>query len=235
VLQDGGNAVDAAVTAAAVLAVVEPSMTGIGGDLFAIVYEAKTNTLHGLNASGRSPHAARLTNSRDAISRRCRHRRAVGNRTGRRRRLVRAAVEARHAVVGQRDRAGDRLRDARVCGVGDRRRLNGSRARQSLPPIGARQRRSCPADSRRRRVTSSRTRGSPPRSRDRRRRRTRGVLQRADRARDRRGHAGENGLLAERDFADHASDWIRPIATNYRGYDVYELPPNTQGFSCSRC
>src|SRR5712671_3126145 len=58
VLQDGGNAIDAAVTAAAVLAVVEPSMTGIGGDLFAIVYDAKTRTLHALNASGRSPYAA---------------------------------------------------------------------------------------------------------------------------------------------------------------------------------
>src|SRR5205809_1886161 len=58
VLQDGGNAIDAAVTAAAVLAVVEPSMTGIGGDLFAIVYDAKTKTLRALNASGRSPYAA---------------------------------------------------------------------------------------------------------------------------------------------------------------------------------
>ena len=58
VMQEGGNAIDAAVTAAAVLAVVEPSMTGIGGDLFAIVYDAKTKTLKALNASGRSGHAA---------------------------------------------------------------------------------------------------------------------------------------------------------------------------------
>src|SRR5438552_1504520 len=58
VMQEGGNAIDAALTAAAVLAVVEPSMTGIGGDLFAIVYDAKTKTLRALNASGRSAYAA---------------------------------------------------------------------------------------------------------------------------------------------------------------------------------
>src|SRR5262245_65787648 len=54
VLQDGGNAIDAAVAAAAVLAVVEPSMNGVGGDLFAIVYDAKSKRMRGLNASGRS-------------------------------------------------------------------------------------------------------------------------------------------------------------------------------------
>ena len=54
VLQDGGNAIDAAVTAAAVLSVVEPTMNGIGGDLFAIVYSAKDKKVHGLNASGRA-------------------------------------------------------------------------------------------------------------------------------------------------------------------------------------
>src|SRR5512143_4131538 len=54
VLQEGGNAVDAAVTAAAVLSVVEPTMNGIGGDLFAIVYDARTKRLTGLNASGRA-------------------------------------------------------------------------------------------------------------------------------------------------------------------------------------
>ena len=58
VLQDGGNAIDAAVAAAAVLAVVEPTMTGIGGDLFAIVYDARSKTRLGLNASGRSGYNA---------------------------------------------------------------------------------------------------------------------------------------------------------------------------------
>ncbi len=54
VLQNGGNAIDAAVTAAAVLSVVEPTMNGPGGDLFAIVYSAKDRKVHGLNASGRA-------------------------------------------------------------------------------------------------------------------------------------------------------------------------------------
>src|SRR6476661_1420032 len=58
VLQSGGNAIHAAVTAAAVLAVVEPTMNGAGGDLFAIVYSAKDRKVHGLNASGRAPAAA---------------------------------------------------------------------------------------------------------------------------------------------------------------------------------
>ena len=64
VLREGGNAVDAAVAAAAVLAVVEPTMTGIGGDLFAIVHDANTGRTRGLNASGRSPRSASLTQLR---------------------------------------------------------------------------------------------------------------------------------------------------------------------------
>ncbi|MEJ2217012.1 MAG: gamma-glutamyltransferase [Gemmatimonadota bacterium] len=54
VLQEGGNAIDAAVTAAAVLNLVEPHMTGIGGDMFALFWSAKEHRLVGLNASGRS-------------------------------------------------------------------------------------------------------------------------------------------------------------------------------------
>ena len=54
VLEHGGNAIDAAVTAAAVLSVVEPMMTGIGGDMFALVWSAKEKHLVALNASGRA-------------------------------------------------------------------------------------------------------------------------------------------------------------------------------------
>ncbi|MFO0939684.1 MAG: gamma-glutamyltransferase [Pirellulales bacterium] len=55
VLQKGGNAIDAAIAANAVLGVVEPMSCGIGGDLYTIIWDAKTQSLHGLNASGRCP------------------------------------------------------------------------------------------------------------------------------------------------------------------------------------
>ncbi|MFY9688813.1 MAG: gamma-glutamyltransferase, partial [Candidatus Acidiferrales bacterium] len=55
ILARGGNAIDAAVATNAVMGVVEPMMNGMGGDLFAIVYDAKTQKLYGLNASGWAP------------------------------------------------------------------------------------------------------------------------------------------------------------------------------------
>ena len=55
VLERGGNAVDAAITANATIGLMEPTGSGIGGDLFALIYEASTGELHGLNASGWAP------------------------------------------------------------------------------------------------------------------------------------------------------------------------------------
>ena len=66
VLQDGGHAVDAAVAAGAVLAVVEPGMTGIGGDVFALVWDARSRRVEALNGSGRQAAAASADDVRAA-------------------------------------------------------------------------------------------------------------------------------------------------------------------------
>jgi gamma-glutamyltranspeptidase/glutathione hydrolase len=64
VLEQGGNAIDAAVATAAVLNVVEPMMTGVGGDLFAIVYVAREHKLYALDASGMAPSGASIEHFR---------------------------------------------------------------------------------------------------------------------------------------------------------------------------
>ena len=60
ILKQGGSAVDAAIAANAMLGLVEPTGSGVGGDLFAIVWSAKDKRLYGLNASGRSPKSLSL-------------------------------------------------------------------------------------------------------------------------------------------------------------------------------
>ena len=110
VLQQGGNAIDAAVTAAAVLSVVEPTMNGVGGDLFAIVYDAKTRTVRGLNASGRA--AAAATPESTAAESSTRFLIAASSRSAFRAWSTggRSSCETRNDSACASDRAGDRLR-----------------------------------------------------------------------------------------------------------------------------
>jgi gamma-glutamyltranspeptidase/glutathione hydrolase len=65
ILKAGGNAVDAAIAANAVLGLTEPTGSGIGGDIFAIIWDAKTQKLYGLNGSGRSPYELKLQYFKD--------------------------------------------------------------------------------------------------------------------------------------------------------------------------
>ena len=111
VLQQGGNAVDAAIAANAVLGVVEPMSCGLGGDLFAIVWDSKTKKLVGLNASGRSPAAATIdlfkSKGLSAIP-------TFGPLSlvgpGLRRRVGSAPQAVRHQDLARAAGAGDRLR-----------------------------------------------------------------------------------------------------------------------------
>ena len=141
VLRQGGNAIDAAVTAAAVLSVTEPMMTGIGGDMFAIVWIAKEKKLVALNASGRAGSLmTRETLSGARLPPRVAAGRQVGDRPRRARRMGHAAEEVRHVA-----------RSRRRCSRRSAMRATASPSRRSSPKTGRTRRRSFSATRRRRR------------------------------------------------------------------------------------
>ncbi len=70
ILKSGGNAVDAAIAANIALGLMEPTGNGIGGDLFAIVWDAKTKKLYGLNASGPAPESLSIEYFKDPCTKR---------------------------------------------------------------------------------------------------------------------------------------------------------------------
>ena len=230
VLQDGGNAIDAAVTAAAVLAVVEPSMNGVGGDLFAIVYDAKSGKLHVLNASGRSAYAA----TPDVFKAR--------NLT-----TIPGSGVLSVSVPGVVDgwatllAAHGTIPLARAVAPAIQYAKNGYAVSEIISGQWKASERKLAADP----VTAATflPGGHAPKP---------GEIfanphlaatleQIAAGGRDAfyKGPIAaaivadmkkRNGLLDARDFAEHTSEWFEPISTSYRGYDVYELGPNTQGF-----
>ena len=230
VLQEGGNAIDAAITAAAVLSVVEPTMNGVGGDLFAIVYDARTKTLRALNASGRSGYAA----TPEAFARRTLAR--IPN-SGVFSVSVPGVVDGWSTLLAAQgtiplSRAlapaiGYAKKGYAVSEIISRQWQNTERKLAADPAAaatflpGGHAPKPGEIFSNPHLATTLETIAAGGRDAF-----YNGPIAAAIVADMKK----RDGLLDARDFAEHTSDWVDPISTSYRGYDVYEMPPNSQGF-----
>ena len=229
-LQDGGNAIDAAITAAAVLAVVEPSMNGIGGDLLAIVWDAKTKKIYAIDATGRSAYRA----TPDEFSKRGLETMpgsgplavdVPGVIDGWSQLLTRfgtipLAKALQPAIKYARD--GFPVQEIVADDWSDaakRLSQDPAAAKTFLPNGQAPRHGEIFANPRLAATLELIAKGGRDAF-------YKGTIARAIIA-DMRAR---NGLLDERDFSDHKSDWVEPIQTSYRGHDVLEMPPSTQGF-----
>jgi gamma-glutamyltranspeptidase/glutathione hydrolase len=229
VLQQGGNAVDAAVTAAAVLSVVEPTMNGVGGDLFVIVYDAKTKQARGLNASGRAPRAATVEEMRRRKLDDIPYRGALSvsvpgvvdgwhellSKHGTitlARALEPAIAYAREGFAVSEIIAGQWRAEAKTLAQ------DPAAASVFLPEGRAPETGDVFRNPKLAATLEEIGRGGRDAF-------YRGPIARAIAADIKR----RDGLLTEADLAAHRSDWLDPLSTTYRGHEVLELPPNTQG------
>ncbi len=231
VLQAGGNAADAAITTCAVLGVVEPMSCGIGGDLFLIYWDHKTQKLYGLNASGRSPRAI---SRQKILDRGLREIPDEGPLSW----SVPGCVSGWEAL---RSRFGTRsLAELLAPAV--------TTAREGFPLseiVAASWHSSVPAlqrwpDSAATYLIDGR---APHFGEVFQNPRLAASLQRIADGGATTFYQGtiakeivafsqsHDGYLSEQDFADHTAEWVDPVSTNYRGYDVWELPPNGQGLA----
>jgi gamma-glutamyltranspeptidase/glutathione hydrolase len=228
VLQKSGNAIDAAVTAAAVLAVVEPSMNGIGGDLLAIVYDAKTKKAYGLDSTGRSAYAATAEAYAGFKEMPARGVMTVD---------VPGVVEGWHQLLTRFGTIS--LADAVAPAIAFAR--DGFPVAELMANEWKVQLETLLADAAA--TDTFLPQGQPMRQGDifanPRLARTMEVIAKEGRDAFYTGSIARaivadikqrNGLLDMRDFSDHRADWVEPIKTSYRGYEVLEMPPSTQGF-----
>ena len=230
VMQQGGNAIDGAVAAAAVLNVVEPHMTGMGGDAFSIVWWAETGELFGIDASGRSGSGMTV----EALRARGRERisgaeavtvpgavsgwSALVERFGK---LTLAEVLAPAIRIAQdgfpvtpviaRQWGGASERLARDEGARATYLVDGERAPRAgewtANPDLAR--------------TFQRIADEGP-----------GVLYGGSLGRELvDGLEALGGFLTLEDLAAHEVRWVEPLSTDFRGYTVWELPPAGQGIA----
>jgi gamma-glutamyltranspeptidase/glutathione hydrolase len=231
VLKRGGNAVDAAIAMAAVLNVTEPMMTGVGGDMFAIVYWAKTKELKGLNASGRAPHALSL----DYFAK---------NNIKRMPEFGMTSITVPGAFDGWttlRDKYGTmKLADLLAPAIGY--------AENGFPVMEkAAEDWNAEVEKLKRTPAAASNylidgRAPQPGEIFRQPNLARTLHTIADGGRDAfyKGPIAKaivdymkdnGGFITMEDLAATKADWVEPISTNYRGYQVYELPPNGQGIT----
>jgi gamma-glutamyltranspeptidase/glutathione hydrolase len=231
VLKAGGNAIDAAIAANAMLGVVEPMNCGIGGDLFAIIWDARTRKLHGLNASGRSPYAMNAEVLRELGLQ------AIPSR-GPLAWSVPGCVDGWDQLLKRfGTRSLEELLAPAICcaeqGFPVSEIISGNwveaeamiRERPSMAAtylVDGRAPR--PGE-----VFANPALAATYR-----------LLAKGGRDTFYRGEIGRRivaysekvgGLFAMRDFEEHCSTWVDPVSTTYRGYTVWELPPNCQGIA----
>ena len=234
VMQEGGNAIDAAIAANAVLGLVEPTGNGIGGDLFAIVWDAESEKLYGLNASGRSPKSLSLKyfkeNGYESIPPR-----------GVLPLSVPGAVDGwfeLHDRFGQLDmenvlqpainyaESGFPVteviayymgRNAAVLadqpGFADVFMKDGD-----VHEKGERFKNPDLANTYK--LLANEGRDAFYKGK---------IARTIDAFVEKHG-----GFLSYEDLAEHESTWVNPVSTNYRDYDLWELPPNTQGIAAQQ-
>ena len=231
ILCRGGNAIDAAVATAAVLGVVEPSSLGIGGDAFALFYSAKESAIKGLDASGRSPYAASLEFCRKSgfkeMPQRGIHSVTVPgavhgwsmllNAYGRMKLadVLRAAIVHAEEGFPVAELTAQSWRESESQLEGDEGGKANYLVTGHAPKPGEIFKNPRMAQTLRRIADEGADlfyKGD--------------IAEKIARCSEKKG-----GHFTVKDFADHCSDWVEPITANYRGYDVYELPPATQGFA----
>ena len=238
ILKRGGSAVDAAIAANATLGLMEPVSNGIGGDLFAIVYNAKENKLYGINGSGRSPLGLNYDQMRAELEK-------LGHKTIPPRGMLPISVPGcvdawseLHKKFGKLKLSDDLAPAAKYADEGfpvteliafywhlaPEIYKDSPGAFFETYTVDGKGRTPAKGEIFKNPALATTLRLIGEKGRD--------VFYKGEIADRIDKFMQENGgFLRKADFEKHASTWVDPVSTNYRGYDVFELPPNGQGIA----
>lgn len=236
VMKAGGSAVDGAIAANAALGLMEPTGSGVGGDLFAIVWDPKTKKLYGYNGSGRSPKSLTLAEfQRRGLTDIPPH--------GPLPVTVPGAVDgwfALHGRFGRKPIADDLAPAIRYAREGHPvHEVIAYYWGRSVPTLskwpGFSEQFTVDAGGGKRRGPQTGEMWKNPNLANTLEKIAKGgrdAFYKGDIARTIDAYFKANGgFLSYEDMAAHQGEWVEPVSTNYRGYDVWELPPNGQGIA----